>query len=138
MANGYTGNILRVNLSDRSIKVEEPGDDFHRTYLGGRALAGYFHAKEIAPGIDPLGPENKLLFATGPLTGLAVAGGGRNSVAAKSPLTGRFGEAQVGGYFGAELKRAGFDHVIVEGVADRPVYLWVQDGQAELRDASAL
>lgn len=138
MPNGYTGQILRVNLSDRSIKVEEPGDDFHRTYLGGRALAGYFHAKEIAPGIDPLGPENKLLFATGPLTGLAVAGGGRNSVAAKSPLTGRFGEAQAGGYFGAELKRAGFDHVIVEGAADRPVYLWVQDGQAELHDASEL
>ena len=85
MPHGYTGKILRVNLSDRSIGIEQPDDDFYRTYLGGRSLAGYFHVKELAPGIDPLGPENKLLFATGPLTGLAVAGGGRNSVAAKSP-----------------------------------------------------
>jgi len=138
MTNGYLGKSLRVNLSDEKVVVEEQPDDFYRTYMGGRAMAAYFLVREVAPGVDPLGPENKLYFLTGPLTGAPVPGCGRNSIAARSPLTGRFGESQVGGYFGAELKRAGFDHVIVEGQAARPVYLWIHDGQAEIRDATAL
>jgi len=88
--------------------------------------------------IDPLGPENKLIFATGPLTGYAIPGTGRNSVGAKSPLTGGFGEAEVGGHWGAELKHAGCDAIIIEGKAKNPVYLWISDGEAEIKDASHL
>lgn len=135
---GYLGKILRVDLSEGRIAIEERPGEFYRSYLGGRAMAAYFLAQELAPGVDPLGPGNKLCFLTGPLTGVPFPGSGRNSVAARSPLTGRFGESQVGGYFGAELRRAGFDHLIVEGQASRPVYLWVHDEQAEIRDASAL
>ena len=138
MPNGYTGKTLRVDLTDGRITVEERPDDFYRTYLGGRVMAAYFLYRELAPGADPLGPGNKLYFLAGPLTGTPLPGAGRSSVAARSPLTGRFGESQGGGYFGAELKRAGFDHVVVEGQAPRPAYLWIHDGQAELRDATAL
>ena len=94
-------------------------------------MASRFMAKELEPGTDTLGPENRLYFLTGPLTGTQLPGSGRSSIAARSPLTGRFGEAQVGGYFGAELKKAGFDHLVVEGRAERPVYIWVHDGAAE-------
>ncbi len=138
MPDGYTGKTLRVNLSDGTIAVEERPDDFYRTYLGGRVMAAYFLYKELKPRVDPLGPDNKLFFTTGPLTGTALPGSGRSSVAAHSPLTGRFGESQGGGFFGAELKRAGFDHVVVEGQADHPVYLWIQDGKAEIRDARGI
>jgi aldehyde:ferredoxin oxidoreductase len=138
MLNGYNGKFLRVDLSSGVLKVEEPGEDFYRTYFGGTNFVAYHLLKELKPGIDPLGPENKLIFATGPITGAPVAGGGRNGVGAKSPLTGGFGDSQAGGYFGAELKRAGYDAVILEGQSDRPVYLLIRDGKAELRDASSL
>lgn len=134
---GYIGKTLRVDLANRRTSVEEMPDEIHRTYLGGRAMAAYLLMKSCGPEVDPLGPNNKLHFLTGPLTGTQLPGSGRNSVAALSPLTGRFGEAQVGGYFGAELKRAGFDHVIVEGRSELPVYLWVHDGNVEIRDARA-
>jgi aldehyde:ferredoxin oxidoreductase len=135
---GYVGTILRVDLSSGRISREEPSDDVYRTYLGGRAMAAYLMVRELSPNVDPLGPENRLYFLTGPLTGMPLPGSGRNSVAALSPLTGRFGEGQVGGFFGAELKRAGFDHVVIEGQASKPVYLWIHDGQAEIRDATAM
>lgn len=138
MPTGYAGKVLRANLTTGETTVEERPDDFYRTYLGGRAMAAYFLLSELPRGVDPLGPDNKLFFTAGPLTGTPLPGSGRNSVAARSPLTGRFGESQGGGYFGAELKRAGFDAIVVEGVAARPTYLWVRDGQAELRDASDL
>ena len=89
-------------------------------------------------GIDPLSAENKLIFATGSLTGFAIPGTGRNSVGAKSPLTGGFGEAEVGGHWGAELKHAGFDAIIIGGKAKKPVYLWIQDGVVEIKDANHL
>jgi aldehyde:ferredoxin oxidoreductase len=135
---GYVGAILRVDLSSGHISKEEPPEHFYRTYLGGRTMAAYFLARELPPRADPLGPENRLYFLTGPLTGTPLPGSGRNSVAALSPLTGRFGEGQVGGYFGAELKRAGFDHVVIEGRASRPSYLWIHDGEAEIRDATGI
>lgn len=138
MANGYIGKILRVDLSKNNISVEEPKEEFYRTYLGGRGLISYYLLKELKPGVDPLGPDNKLIFAAGVITGTPVGGSGRNSVGAKSPLTGGYGDAEVGGYWGAELKAAGYDAIIVEGKADKPVYLWVNDGKAELRDASHL
>ena len=138
MPYGYNGKILRVDLSHGTLSTEELGDAFYRRYFGGRGMIGYFLLRELAAGIDPLGPENKLIFATGPVTGIPISGSGRNSVGAKSPLTGGYGEAEVGGYWGAELKRAGFDAIIFEGKASNPVYLWVTDGKAEIRDADHL
>ena len=138
LAFGYKGKILRVGLSREKISIESLGDLFYRRYVGGEGFVAYFLLKELKPGVDPLGSENKLIFAAGPLTGTSVAGSGRNSVGAKSPLTGGFGEAEVGGYWGAELKHAGFDAIIFEGKAESPVYLWVHDGEAEIRDASHL
>jgi len=138
MLNGYTGNILRVNLSNEKISIEVLDEIFCRRYIGGEGFVAYYLLKELEAGINPLGPENKLIFACGPLTGLAIPGTGRNSVGAKSPLTGGFGEAEVGGHWGAELKHAGFDAIIVEGKAKNPVYLWIHDGEAEIRDANHL
>ena len=135
---GYNGRILRVNLSEEKITVEEPGEDYYKRYLGGRGFIAATLLQEMPGGVDPLGPENKLIFALGPITGMPLPGGGRNSVGAKSPLTGGFGESEAGGFFGAELKKAGFDAVIVEGAAKAPLYLWIKDGNAELRDARSL
>ena len=138
MKNGCNGKILRVNLSNNSIMVEEPEEDFYRTYFGGWGFVAYYLLKEVPPEVEPLSPENKLIFALGPVTGVPIAGSGRNAVGAKSPLTGLFGEADVGGWWNAELKRAGYDAIIVEGKAETPVYLWIHDGEAEIRDASHL
>jgi len=135
---GYVGKILRVDLSGEKISVEPLDDLFYRRYLGGEGFVAYFLLKELKPGIEPLSSENKLIFAAGPVTGAPISGSGRNSIGAKSPLTGGFGESEVGGHFGAELKHAGFDAVIIEGKADDPVYLWVHDDEAEIRDASHL
>ena len=136
MKNGFTGKILRVNLSKEKTSIEPLEEIFYRRYFGGRGLISYILLKELPPKIDPLGPENKLIFAGGPVTGAPVSGSGRNSVGAKSPLTGAYGEAEAGGYWGAELKRAGFDAIIVEGKASNPVYLQIQDNNVEIIDAS--
>jgi len=138
MENGFTGKLLRVNLNTEKISVETLEKTFYRRYFGGRGLISYYLLKELEPKINPLGPENKLIFACGPVTGAPVSGSGRNSVGAKSPLTGAYGEAEAGGYWGAELKRAGFDAIIFEGKASSPVYLWIKDQKVELRDASRL
>ncbi len=135
LAGGYNGKILRVNLSNRTISAEDIDGRFCRKYLGGAGFVNYFLLKELAPGVDPLSPDNKLVFAAGPLTGLSLPGSGRHCVGGKSPLTGGIAKAEAGEFWGAELKRAGFDAVIVEGKADRPVYLWVHDGEASIRDA---
>lgn len=138
MTQGYTGNILRVDLSQGKIVVENPDELFYRKYLGGAGFICYYLLKELEPGIDPLGPQNKLIFAAGPVTGTPLAGSGRHCVGAKSPRSGALAKAESGGYWGAEFKRAGFDAVIIEGKAERPVYLWIHDGEAEIRDASHL
>ena len=135
---GYTGKILRVNLSDRSISIERPDEKFYRRYFGGTALIGYYLLKELQPGIDPLGPDNKLIFSAGVITGIPCAGSGRSGVGAKSPLTNGWGDSQAGGFWGAELKRAGWDAIIIEGKATNPVYLWINDDKVEIRDASHL
>ncbi len=135
---GYTGRILRVNLSDKSVSIEEPGDKFYRQYFGGTALIGYYLLKELKPGIDPLGPDNKLIFSAGVITGIPCAGSGRSGVGSKSPLTGGWGDSQAGGFWGAELKRAGWDAIIIEGKAANPVYLWINNEKVEIRDASHL
>ncbi len=138
MENGFTGKILRVNLNTEKISFETLEETLYRRYFGGRGLISYILLNELEPKTDPLGPENKLIFACGPVTGAPVSGSGRNSVGAKSPLTGAYGEAEAGGYWGAELKRAGFDAIIVEGKASNPAYLWIHDQNVELRDASRL
>jgi aldehyde:ferredoxin oxidoreductase len=136
MKNAYTGKILRVNLTKKRIASENLEENFYRRYFGGRGLIAYYLLKELKAKTDPLGPDNLLIFACGPVTGAPFSGSGRNSVGAKSPLTGAYGEAEAGGYWGAELKRANLDAIIFEGKASEPVYLWVSDQQAELKDAS--
>ncbi len=135
---GFHDKILRVNLSDGTITVESPGESFFRTYFGGWGLIAHYLLKELKPGTDPLGPDNLLIFAAGLATGAPTGGSGRSAVGGKSPLTGGFGEADVGGYWGVELKRAGWDAIIITGQADHPVYLWIDDDHVELRDATHL
>ena len=138
MAYGYNGRILRVDLTKGTISVDEPGDGFYRRYFGGRGFISYYLLRELKAGVDPFSSENKLVFAAGVVTGAPIGGSGRNSVGAKSPLTGAYGDAEVGGYWGAELKHAGYDAIIVEGKAEKPVYLWIKEGEVEIRDASHL
>lgn len=132
---GYHGKVLRVDLSSRSTTTEDLSELFCRRYLGGAGFIAYYLWKEVAEGIDPLGPDNKLIFAQGPVTGMQLPGAARNCVGAKSPLTGGIAKAEVGGFWPADFKRCGYDVVIIEGRADSPVYLWIQDGQASIRDA---
>ena len=138
MPHGYNGKILRVDLSSGKLATEEPPENFYRQYFGGEGFIGYFLLKELPKGVEPLSPANKLIFAAGPLTGVPAGGCGRHSVGGKSPLTGGYGEADSGGYWGAELKMAGFDAIIVEGKAEKPVYLFIQDGEAQIKDARHL
>ncbi len=138
MVKGLANKILRVDLSNRRITVDEPGDAFYRRYLGGACFIPYYLLKETKAGIDAFSPENRLIFALGPMTGMPMPGSARNCVGCKSPLTGGIAKSEVGGHWNYELKRAGFDALIVQGKADRPVYLFVHDGQAEIRDASHL
>src|SRR6267143_1377791 len=135
---GYWNKILHVDLGDRRTWIEEPGDAFFRRYAGGRGLIAHYLLKYVPKGADPLGPDNVLVIAPGVLTGAPVPGAGRHSVGAKSPLTGGFGESESGGYWGAELKRAGWDAIVIHGVSPTPVYLWINDGAVEIRDAAHL
>lgn len=123
-------------MSNSNITVEHPDELFYRRYLGGWGFVGYYLFTELKKGIDPLGPENKLIFAPGVFTGVQLSGSGRSAVGAKSPLINGFGEGDVGGYFGAELARAGWDTVIFEGKSEKPVYLSIQNDKYELKDAS--
>ncbi len=136
--NGYTGKILNVDLTTGTLHIEEPEELFYRRYLGGAGFIAYYLLKEVSAETDALDPDNVLVFAGGPITGVPVAGAGRSAVGAKSPLTGGYGEADVGGFFGAEMRQAGFDAVVVRGKAPTPVYLWLHDGEAELRPADHL
>lgn len=138
MPKGYNGKILRVNLSSGSISTEEPSEFFYRRYIGGRGIGVYYLLKELKAGVEPFSSENKIIFAPSVITGAPIPGTSRFSVVAKSPLTGGYGEAEAGGYWGPELKFAGFDAIIIEGKASKPVYLWVHDGEAEIRDATHL
>ncbi len=135
---GYTGKILKVDLTTGTLEVEQPPESFYRRYLGANGFIGYYLLKEMPANVDPLGPDNLLIFAAGPVTGVPIAGGGRSTVGGKSPLTGGYGESDVGGFFGAEMRRAGFDAVVVRGKAASPVYLWLHDGEAEIRPAAHL
>jgi aldehyde:ferredoxin oxidoreductase len=138
MPYGYNGRILHVDLTAGTLEVEEPGEVFYRRYLGGSALGMHYALKLIPPAADPLGPENVLILSLGVTTGAAISGQSRVTATAKSPLSDAIGDAQAGGFWPAEAKGAGFDAFVIKGKAEKPVYLWVQDGQTELRDASHL
>jgi len=138
MASGYNGKILRVNLNSGKISEENPTETIYRMYMGGSALSLYYLLREQKPGVDPLGSENKLIVMSSVISGAPIAGLTRYTVAARSPLSGAFGEAEAGGFWGPELKFAGFDGIIIEGRSHNPVYLWIKDGSAEIRDASNL
>jgi aldehyde:ferredoxin oxidoreductase len=135
---GYAGKVLRVNLSTGQIVARPLDAEIARRTIGGRGLAAEILFSEVSAGIDPLGSDNKLVFATGPLQSTRIPGATRAVVCAKSPLTGSWGEAHAAGSFGPVLKRAGYDALIVEGVSPTPVYLWVSDDGVALQDASAL
>ncbi len=135
---GWAGTLLRVNLTDRIIQKEEYPEALRHQLIGGRGVNSRLLYDEVKPGIDPLGPENKLFFGTSPLTGTGLVPSGRIHVTAKSPLTGILGDSNAGGHFGPEMKWAGYDHIIFEGAADKPVYLWIDDDQVEIRDAGHL
>lgn len=138
MKNGWNGKVLRVNLSARTCAIEDLNMAWAREYLGGRGLGSKYLTEEVAPETDPFSPDNKLILATGPLTGTYGAANGRYMAVTKSPLTGTIASSNSGGYFPNELKFAGFDLVIIEGKADRPVYLKIHNQRAEVADASHL
>jgi len=138
MHGAFNGKFLRVDLTRGTTEVEDVPELTYRMYLGGSAMAAYILTRELKPGIDPLGPDNILVFTTCPANGSPLSGTNRFTCAAKSPLTGGYGESEAGGWWGPELKFAGFDGIIVTGQSPRPVYLWIADGKAELRDASHL
>lgn len=138
MLYGYTGKILHVDLTSGSISVEEPPEELYRTYMGGSALGLYYLLKNTPPGADPYGPENTLAFMLAGITGAPIAGQSRATVVAKSPLSGGVGDSQAGGFWPAELKFAGFDGIVIQGISPKPVYLWIKQGEVELRDASHL
>ena len=136
---GYWGKLLEVDLTQGVSKTIPFSEALRRDFLGGTGLAATILYEQIPAGADPLGPDNVLVFATGPLQGGSkVLGSGRFTICAKSPLTGIFGESTAGGYNAEELKKTGFDAIVVKGKAAKPVYLFVHDGQVEIRDASHL
>lgn len=135
---GWMGKLIRVNLSDETIKVEDLNMEDANLYLGGRGLGSKYLYDEIDPKVDPLSPDNKLIFMTGPMTGTFAACAGRFNVVAKAPLTGTIGASNSGGYFGPELKFAGYDGIIFEGKSETPVYLKIYDDKIELKSAEHL
>ncbi|MBI3762916.1 MAG: aldehyde ferredoxin oxidoreductase family protein, partial [Chloroflexi bacterium] len=134
----FSGSILHLDLTASSLTVEHPDESFYRKYWGGSALGLYYLLKHTPKGIDPLAPENTLTFALSATTGLPLSGQSRATAVAKSPLTGLVGDAQAGGFWPAELKFASLDAIVIRGKAPKPVYLWVHDGQYELRGAAHL
>jgi len=137
ISGGLAGKILRVDLSSRKISTEDT-DRYARRFVGGRAINSFILLNEIAPETRWSDPENVLIFGVGCLAGTLSTGACRVSVDTKSAFNNGKGSANFGGHFGPELKYAGFDHVLITGKSERPVYLWIHDGSAELRDASSV
>ncbi len=136
MTYGWAGHILRVDLTRGSVTKEPLNRDWAEEYIGGRGLAARYLYEEMDPSVSALGPDNKLIMATGPLTGTNASCGSRYMVVTKGPLTGAITTSNSGGHWGPELKFAGYDMVIVEGRSDRPCYLLVDDDRVEIRDAA--
>jgi aldehyde:ferredoxin oxidoreductase len=135
---GYAGKMVRVNLASGKIKEITLSPSLVKEYIGGSGFCALLLYNELNPGIDPLGKENKLFFLTGPFTGTLFPQGSRYSVAAKSPLTGGLGEAHSGGFWGPELKFAGYDGIIIEDISRKPVYLYIEDNSVNICEAEGL
>ena len=138
MPNGYNGKILHVDLTEGTLTVEEPDEAFYRKYMGGSAMGMFYILRDMPKGADPIGPDNVLTLMTGVTTGATISGQSRINANAKSPISGGIGDSQSGGFFPAELKFAGFDGLVIKGRSEKPVYLWIRDGEFELRDAAHL
>jgi aldehyde:ferredoxin oxidoreductase len=135
---GYGGKILRVNLTDGTTTKETTPADLARDFIGGRGFGIYFLLKEVPKGADPLGPENKLFISSGPISGMMIPGGGKCDWTTKAPLTGGYASASMGGHFTAEMRYAGLDSIILEGISPKPVYLFIDNDRIELREAADL
>ena len=135
---GYAGSILRINLTSKKMMPQKLSKSFAQTYLGGRGFSSRILYDEIEADTDPLGPENLLIFACGPLNATLWPQSGRHTVAAKSPITGMWGESHSGGSWGAKLRFAGYDAIVVEGRSASPVYVWINEGRAEIRSANGI
>ncbi len=138
MLGGYLGKILRINLTTGELKDTFFDEDVLRKYLGGSGLGARILYDETSPETDPLGPDNLLIFLTGPIEGTKMPNAGRYEVITRSPLTGSYGEANSGGKWGVRLKKAGYDGIIFKGISPKPVYLYINEGKPELLDASEL
>lgn len=138
MAGFINRKVLHVDLTTGKTWIETPVDAFYRTYGGGSAMGLAYILKEMPRGADPLGAENILTLFTGLPTGMPISGQSRLTVNARSPISGAIGDSQCGGFFPAVFKASGFDGAVIRGRSPRPVYLYLHDGQAELRDAAHL
>ncbi|MFW9830646.1 MAG: aldehyde ferredoxin oxidoreductase N-terminal domain-containing protein, partial [Candidatus Thorarchaeota archaeon] len=136
MYKGYSGRILRIDLTDQKVDVESTSKNLARQFIGGTGYASYLLYHEIAQGIDPLDSDNKLIFCTGPVTGTVWPTAGRMAVVSKSPLTGIWAESHVGGHLGPEIKFAGYDFMIIEGQAKEPVVLSIVDQEIQFHSGS--
>ncbi|MBW2000715.1 MAG: hypothetical protein JRJ29_22485 [Deltaproteobacteria bacterium] len=135
---GYVGKLLRVDLTSQTIEIEPLNKEWAHKYMGGSGLATRYLYEAITPTTSPHDPENPVVFMTGPVCGTTFITSGRHHLVSLSPVTGIYGESDVGGAWGGELKKAGFDGIILQGKASRPVYLWVKDGNAMLRSAEEI
>lgn len=136
--NGWTGKLLRIDLTSGKVTIEDIDPALSRDYLGARGLGTKYMYDEVDPNVDPLSPANKLIFAPGPFSGTLAPSAGRYNVVTKGPLTGTIAASNSGGNFGPEIKYAGFDLIILEGKAAKPTYLWIQNDKVEFRDATHL
>ena len=137
MSYGYAGHILRVDLTNQAITVEQTRD-YARDYLGGRGINHRILVAEVGPEVPAFDPRNRLVIGVGPLVGTLIPSSSRTQVTFRSPYPSGWGDSNVGGHWGPELKYAGFDHIVIQGRSPKPVYLWISDGRAELRDAAHL
>lgn len=138
VSNGYAGHILRINLNNNSHRIDDLSEDLCRQYLGGIGFNAKIVYDEVPVGIDPLSAENILVFSAGTMVGSTFPTASRTEVSAKSPMTGLFGTSNSGMFFGTHLKNAGFDSIVIEGRAEAPKYIYIEDGKVSIKDASAL
>ena len=138
MTDEYVGKILRVDLTKGTSKVTEYSEDIAKRFIGGRGIAVKLLWDELPQGADPLGPENMLIFATGPYTAFSIPNSGKMVVAAKSPLTGGYGDGNLGTRAAVNMRKCGLDAMVVTGKSEKPVYIYVEDDKVEIRDASHL
>ena len=136
--NGWAGQRLRVDLTTGKITKEPHSYEYRRKWIGGRGYNSDVIYNEVPANLDPYDPKARVCFGVGPVSGTAAPSTGRVTVSAKSPLTGGFGDSNMGGHWGAELKYAGYDQVVIQGRAKKPVYIWIDDDKVEIRDASHL